>query len=293
MELDNTNHRPEEPICPAPSPDFSFTFTLASTSYVEGEGPLHASLFENPEFESYGSYFYTQEIQKHSWIPADLTYKLLSPTRPQNDSDIEDMYDGDAAACDRDSAKPHNDPSACMATMRVAQGVATYSPTSPLLYSSPPACAYLSPGSIDEHERDISEVTEMKEDCQRDSLVPPSFTRPNKRTARRLSTSRVKKRRVSATPISLSSTSGMRFPCRVPGCNQVCKTQGDLKRHESILAHKPPSWECRRCRYQFTREDALKRHNKNLPNCANANPRGRFASMKHQYPDVACKIETT
>ncbi|KAF8493913.1 hypothetical protein F5888DRAFT_1597974, partial [Russula emetica] len=52
------------------------------------------------------------------------------------------------------------------------------------------------------------------------------------------------------------------FPCRVPGCNQVCKTQGDLKRHESILAHKPPSWECRRCHYQFTREDALKRHNK-------------------------------
>ncbi|KAF8485745.1 hypothetical protein DFH94DRAFT_619867, partial [Russula ochroleuca] len=52
------------------------------------------------------------------------------------------------------------------------------------------------------------------------------------------------------------------FPCSIPGCKQVCKTLGDLKRHESILAHKPPSWECHRCHYQFTREDALKRHNK-------------------------------
>jgi len=203
------------------------------------------------------------------------------------------MYDGDAAACDRDSTRPHNNPSACMATMRVAQGVTTYSPTSPLLYSSPPAFSYPSRGSSD--ERDITEVNEMEEDCQRDSLVPPSFTRPNKCAAGRPSRSRAKKRRVSVTPISLSSTSAVRFPCRVPGCNQVCKTQGDLKRHESILAHKPPSWECRRCHYQFTREDALKRHNKNLPNCANAktNPRGMFGSMKHQYPDVACKIETT
>jgi hypothetical protein len=280
-------------MCQAPSPNFSFKFTLASSSYVEGEAPLHASLFENPEFESYGSYYYTREIQKYSWIPADLTYKLLSPTPPQIDSDIEDMYDRDAAACDRDSPKPHNDPSACMATMRVAQGVTTYSPTSPLLCSSSPAVSYSSRGSMD--ERYITEVTEMEEDFQRDSLMPPSFTRPNKCVASRICASRAKKRRVSATPISLSSTGAVRFPCRIPGCNQVCKTQGDLKRHESILAHKPPSWECRRCHYQFTREDALKRHNKNLPNCANAktNPRGRFASTKHQYSNVACKIETT
>jgi len=280
-------------MSPAPSPDFSFKFTLVSSPHVEGEAPLHASLFENPEFDSCGTFFYTQETQKHSWVPADLTYKLLSATPLQIDSDIEDMYDGDAAAYDRDSAKPHNDSSACMAMMRVAQGVTTYSPTSQLLYSSPPAFSCPSPGSID--ERDITRVTEMEGDCQRDLLVPPSFTRPNKCTASRLSASRAKKRRVSATPVSLFSTSAARFPCRVPGCNQVCKTQGDLKRHESILAHKPPSWECRRCHYQFTREDALKRHNKNMPNCANAktNPRGRFASMKHQYPDVACKIETT
>ncbi|KAI0277519.1 hypothetical protein BGY98DRAFT_614329 [Russula aff. rugulosa BPL654] len=280
-------------MCPAPSPDFSFKFTLASSLYVEGEAPLHASLFENPKFESCGSFFYTQEIQKHSWIPADLTYKLLSPTPLQIESDIEDMYDGDPAAGDEGSTKPHNDPSACMATMHVARGITTYSPTSPLLHSSPPAYSYFPPGFIE--ERDITEVTDVEEDCQRDSLVPPSFTRPNKCSASRLSASRAKKRRVSFTPVSLSSTSAMRFPCRIPGCNQVCKTQGDLKRHESTLAHKLPSWECRRCHYQFTREDALKRHNKNVPNCANAktNPRGRFASMNHQNPDVACKIETT
>lgn len=277
-------------MCPTPSPNFSFKFTLTSSLYVEGEGLLHASLFENPEFESCGSFFYTREIQKRSWIPADLTYKLLSPTMLLFDSDIEDMYDGDAAAFDRGSFKPHNDPSA---TMRVAQGITTYSPTSPLLYSSPPA--FSSPGSVD--ERDIAEITEVQEDCQRDSPVHPSFARHNKYAASRPSTSRAKKRRASAIPIPLSSTGAVRFPCRVPGCNQVCKTQGDLKRHENILAHKPPSWECRRCRYQFTREDALKRHHKNLPNCASAktNPRGRFASVKRQYreSDVAGKIETT
>jgi hypothetical protein len=280
-------------MCPSPSPDVTFKFTLASSYYVEGEAPLHASLFENPEFESYGSYFYTQEIQNHSWTPADLTYKLFSPTPPQFDSGIEDMDDGDAAAFGRDSSEPRDEPFACMATMRVAQGVTTYSPTSPLLYPSPPAFSSCSPGSVD--ERDITEVAEEEEDRQRDSLVPPSLIRPKKRTASRLSASRAKKRRVSTHPISLSSTSAVRFPCRIPGCNQVCKTQGDLKRHESILAHKPPSWECRRCHYQFTREDALKRHYKNLPNCVNAktNPRGRFASVKRRYPDVACKIETT
>jgi len=282
-------------MCPALSPDFSFKFTLPSSLHVEGESPLHASLFENPEFKSCGSSLYTQETQKRSWIPADLTYKPLPPTPLQIDGDIEGMYDGDAAACDRDSAKPHNDFSACMATIRVAQSVTTYSPTFPLPYSSPPAFSHPSPGSID--GRDITEVTKVDEDCQRDLLVPPSFTRPNKRAASSLSVSRAMKRRVSTTPISLSSTStsAVRFPCRVSGCNQVCKTQGDLRRHESILAHKLPSWECRRCHYQFTREDALKRHNKKLPNCAKAktNPRGRFASMRHQYSDVACKIETT
>ncbi len=179
--------------------------------------------------------------------------------------------------------------------MRVSPSVTTYSPTSPLLYSSPPAFSYPSPRSID--ERDITEVTKVEEDCQpeRDSLVPSSFTCPNKRTASTLSASHTKKRRASAAPISCSSTSAVRFPCRIPGCKQVCKTPGDLKRHESILAHKPPSWECRRCHNKFTREDALKRHNRNLPNCSNAktNPRGRFAAMKHRYPDVARKIETT
>ncbi|KAI9454745.1 hypothetical protein BJY52DRAFT_1098979, partial [Lactarius psammicola] len=72
-----------------------------------------------------------------------------------------------------------------------------------------------------------------------------------------------------------------RFPCSVPGCKQVCKTLGDLKRHESVLSHKPPSWECPRCHYHFTREDALKRHTKNVSNCASMNvkARGRGASV--------------
>ncbi len=280
-------------MCPAPSPNFSFKSTLASSSYVEGEAPLHTSLFENPEFESYGSFIYAQETQKYSWILADPTYKLLSSTPLQLDSDIEDTYDGDAAGCDRVSAEPHNAPPACTATTRGDRDITTYSPTSPLLYSSPPAFSYPSPGSID--ERDITEVTKVEGDCQRDSIVPPSITRPNKCVASRLSASRVKRRRVSVAPISASSTSAVCFPCRIPGCKQVCKTRGDLNRHESILAHKPPSWECRRCHYQFTREDALKRHNKNLPNCANVKmkTRGRFGSMKHQCPDVARKVETT
>ena len=256
MELDNAIYALRESEWTS-SPDHLSTVPLSLD--IEDKAPIHASLFENPEFVSFGSSFY--HSLEDPWTPADLTYKLLSPTPHRFDDNIEDLYDEDVTA---------------------------HPPTS----SGPtPAFSYPSPESID--EQDITEVTKVEEDCRRDSLVSPSFTRHNKRMASRLRGPRAKKRRVSTPIISVSSTSAVRFPCRIPGCRQVCKTLGDLKRHESILAHKPPSWECHRCHYQFTREDALKRHNKNVPNCANANTntRGRPASMKLKCPNVAREVE--
>jgi hypothetical protein len=288
VEIDNAIYSQMESERMGFSPDISFA--PESSLDIEDEVPLHASLFENPEFESYGASYYTLE---HSWTPADHTYKVLSPTPPlQVDGDIEDMYDGDTATCDRDSGGPSKDHPTCVAAPRAGQVVTAHSPKSSLYCSGTPAFSYPAPASID--EQDITQVTEVDEDCQRDSLSRPSsrpsFTRPYKRAASRFSAPRAKKRRLSTTPIPVSSTSAVRFPCRIPGCKQVCKTLGDLKRHESILAHKPPSWECRRCHYQFTREDALKRHSRNVPNCANmkANPRGRPAS---QRPDLAYEVE--
>jgi hypothetical protein len=282
VELDDAIYSQMESECITFSPDIPFT-----SLEIEGEVPLHASLFENPEFESFGTSYYARE---RSWTPADFTYKVLSATPPQVDGGIEDMYGGDAAACDRDSAEPPKDHPTCMAAPRDGQIVTAHSPTSSLYYSGHPAFSYPSPASID--EQDIIEVTKVEESCRRDSLVPRSFIRPYKLAASGLSSFRAKKRRVSASLVSVSSTSAVRFPCRIPGCKQVCKTLGDLKRHESILAHKPPSWECRRCHYQFTREDALKRHSKNRPNCANmkANRRGRPASIRPQ-PNVASEDE--
>lgn len=260
MELDNAIYASRTSKWTS-FPDHSSTLPLSLD--IEDKAPIHASLFENPEFESFGSSF--NHSLEDPWTPADLTYKILSPTPLRVDDDIEDLYDENVAACDNDSVEPPEDPT--------------------------PAFSYPSPEFID--EQDITEVTKVEEDFQRGSLVPPSFTRPNKRMASRLRGPRAKKRRVSTPIISVSSTSAVRFPCRIPGCRQVCKTLGDLKRHESILAHKPPSWECHRCHYQFTREDALKRHNKNVPNCANANtnPRGRPASMKLQRPNDAREVE--
>jgi hypothetical protein len=249
VELDNAIFSQKKKDFEYSAFPLDFSFKLASVPELPGDVPFHPCLFENPEFESFGSYFY--DTMEDPWTPADLTYKLLSP---EPDGGIEDLGD---VAYDRDSAEPSN--------------------------SRTPEFSYPSP-TVD--EQDITEVTSVEEDDVRDSFVPPSFTRPNKRTNDRLSAPRAKKRRVSVAPISVPSTSAVRFPCTIPGCKQVCKTLGDLKRHESILAHKPPSWECRRCHYQFTREDALKRHNKNVPNCANVKmpPKGRSASMKPQRP---------
>lgn len=262
MELDSVIYSQKKKDFEYSAFPLDFSFKLASVPELPGDVPFHPCLFENPEFESFGSYYY--DTLEDPWTPADLTYKLLSPEPLQLDGGIDHMSDGDTVACDRDSAEPPS--------------------------PGTPEFSYPSP-TID--EQDITEVTSMEENSGRGSLVPPLFTRPNKRTNKCLSAPRAKKRRLSVAPFSVPSTSAVRFPCRIPGCKQVCKTLGDLKRHESILAHKPPSWECRRCHYQFTREDALKRHNKNVPNCANVKmpPNGRPASTKPQRPDVAREVE--
>ena len=283
VELDNAIYCLKESECTASSS--SLSFTLAD---IEDEAPIpiHTGLFENPEFESFGSSYYTLE---EPWTPADLTYNVLSPTPLQVDGGIGDMYDGSATVCDRDSAEPPTDKgrSAGMAAPRV---VTEHPPTSSRLFPGTSTFSYPSPASVD--EQDITEVTKVEEDYQCDLFVPSSFARP-RRVSSGLSMPRAKKQRVSASSFSVSNPSAVRFPCSIPGCKQVCKTLGDLKRHESILTHKPPLWECHRCHYQFTREDALKRHNRNLPNYVNGktNTRGRPTSMKPQRPDVVREVE--
>ncbi|KAI0055738.1 hypothetical protein BV25DRAFT_1983692 [Artomyces pyxidatus] len=47
--------------------------------------------------------------------------------------------------------------------------------------------------------------------------------------------------------------------CPVVGCTHLCRT-GDLSRHLSTLVHRDRSFLCTRCGRNYTREDALKRH---------------------------------
>ena len=58
------------------------------------------------------------------------------------------------------------------------------------------------------------------------------------------------------------------FPCPHDGCGQVCKSNGDLKRHLESRAHKAPSHICHGCDFPYTRTDALRRHLKARSECA-------------------------
>ena len=58
------------------------------------------------------------------------------------------------------------------------------------------------------------------------------------------------------------------FPCPHDGCNQICKSNGDLKRHLESRAHKAPSYICLGCDFPYTRTDALRRHLKARSECA-------------------------
>lgn len=286
VELDNTIHRQRGTGSILLSPDFSSGFTSTRISQRDdGHAfPPHASLFTSPESTSFGCSLYTGYTEEH---PLELTETPISSPVPlvpplvEGGVGVEDVHDGRDNGCDWNSPPPSNGPLARTITVSQSQ-VATAPSTTPSLSHSDPS-VFSSPPPVSPDDTDVVKVVKVGEERGYNWLMPSPFTRSSKLTAGGRSAPTAKKTSSSAkSTILLSRPGAARFPCTVPGCKQVCKTLGDLKRHESVLSHKPPSWKCSRCDYRFTREDALKRHTKNLPKCASTKNslRGRAASTK-------------
>jgi Zinc finger, C2H2 type len=249
--------------------------------------PLNTNPFiDYTEFESYGSSLHTPYmIEMQALIAAE---RIALDRLSLSLGDInEDAPDENAETCEDGSVQRlYSPPTPPMAAQPRSLVDKAPSPTPSLSYSVQSGLSTPSPTPI------VDDVFVPEEDAKSDSPVPFS-PRLEKRSANALRMMPMKRRRVSTTPVSIPNARAARFPCTVPGCNQVCKTLGDLKRHESVLAHKPPSWECPRCHYHFTREDALKRHVKNVSNCANAKARTRDSAMsiKPQHLNEGAKVE--
>ena len=256
-------------------------------SISDVEIPLLPSLYASPGLECFGSSLYTQYGLEYPWEPAAVLSDVLtvSPSQLMVESRIStpEMLSPVAKA-------PSGPPETfcAMAEVPVCQPASALSPTPSLSYSDPSTFPPSSPASVDDH--DMTDVAIVEEDLRFDSPTPFLSPGPKRRLASRHSTPTTKKQKPY---VSVSSSGAVRFPCNAPGCRQVCKTLGDLKRHENVLTHKAPSWECHRCHYQFTREDALKRHNKNLPNCTNAKTKqkGKAPLIKLQHTEVALELE--
>lgn len=289
MELDNTIYRQRGTGSILLSPDVSFTSTSPRDN--GHEFPPHTSLFTSPESTSFGPSLYTRYTEEH---PLELTAREIPISNPVPsvpplvEGGVEDVHDGDAGARDWNTLPPSNDP---LAPIPLNQVATAPSPTPSLSHSD--ASIFSSPSPVSPVDTDVVKVVKVEEEQECNWLMPSSFTRSSKRASAGRSTPTAKKRSSSAKSTTLSRPGATRFPCTVPGCKQVCKTLGDLKRHESVLSHKPPSWKCNRCGYRFTREDALKRHTRNLPKCASTKNslRGRAASTKVQRPEDISDVE--
>jgi hypothetical protein len=246
--------------------------------YLASSNPF----FDFTEFESFGSSLYTQfNADPHAWTAAEIPALNLPAPSPLSFNAHEEVE----AAPNKDTA-PHTSPMR-LAAAPLPQVATAPSPTPSLSFSAPSTFSSPSPASIVDDD-----FTMLDDDPDYGSPVPPRSGRANKQS----SNASARKVRVYAGPAaSFPARSAGRFPCSVPGCKQVCRTLGDLKRHESILAHKPPSWECPRCHYNFTREDALKRHTKNVSNCASVNVKARVrgASVKPQNLDTYVSAEVS
>jgi hypothetical protein len=274
VELDNTIYRQRGTGSILLSPYISPTLVSPQDG---GHGLLsHTSLFASPQFASFGSSLYTQYTQEHLIEPTNSVF----PAPPPVSCGVQDMRNENAAVRDWNSPLPPS------------QVAAALSPTPSL--SDSDDSIYSSPSPVTPVDHIVVEEAE-EEEPRRTRLVPSSLTGSTKRAAGGRSPPTAKKRSGSAKSASLSRPTGSagRYPCDVPGCKQVCKTVGDLKRHQSILSHSVPSWKCSRCNYLFTRQDALKRHTRNVPKCANAknSPRGRAASIKVHHSEVASEVE--
>lgn len=244
-----------------------------------------SAFFDFTEFESFGSSLYTQfNADPQAWIAAEIPTLNLPVPSPVSI----DVYEEVEAAPNKGTT-PYTSPMRLAAAPLPQVSIAP-SPTPSLSFSAPSTFSSPSPASIVDDD-----FTMLDDDPDYGSPAPRSG-RANKHPSSAAGGPSVRKVRVYAGPAaSFPGRSAGRFPCSVPGCKQVCKTLGDLKRHESILAHKPPSWECPRCRYHFTREDALKRHTKNVSNCASVNvkARGRGVSVKPRDLDTNVSTEVS
>jgi hypothetical protein len=293
VELDNTIYRQRGTGSILLSPDFSFTSTRKSQRDDGHAFSPHASLFTSPESTSFGSSLYTGYTKEH---PLELTETpIFSPVPlvpPLVEGGVEDVHDGGDGARDWNSPPPSNGPLARTTTVSQSQVATAPSPTPSLCHSD--ASVFSSPSPVSPADTDVVKVVKVGEERGYNWLMPSPFTRSSKRMAGGRSAPTAKNGSSSTkSTIPLSRPGAARFPCTVPGCKQVCKTLGDLKRHESVLSHKPPSWKCSRCDYRFTREDALKRHTRNLPKCASTknNLRGRAASTKTRRVEDDSDVE--
>ena len=242
--------------------------------------------FDSIEFESFGCSFYNQfNADPQAWTAAEIPALDLPSSSPFSF----DVHEEVEAAPNKDTA-PHTSPMR-LAAAPLPQVAAAPSPTPSLSFSAPSTFSSPSPASFVDDDFSM-----FDDDPDYGSPAPPRSGRANKHSSSTAGGPSARKMRVYAgAAASFPGRSAGRFPCSVPGCKQVCKTLGDLKRHESIRAHKPPSWECSRCHYHFTREDALKRHTKNVSNCASVNvkARGRGASIMPRNLDTNMLTEVS
>jgi hypothetical protein len=243
------------------------------------------------EFESYGSSLHTPYIADLQARIAAGDPALEPPSRlPLFWDDFTEDVPGENTELYDDELiqRSYSSPPTPMAAEPRSLVDTAPSPTPSLSYSVQSTLSTPSPAPIVDDK-----VLLLKEDVEDGSLVPSSPACPVKRGASALGAPSPRNRNLSMNLASVPSARPARYPCTIPGCKQVCKTLGDLKRHESVLAHKPPSWECSRCQYRFTRVDALKRHIKMTTNCEQnkARARGRVVSTKPQCLNVDAEVE--
>lgn len=270
------------------------TLSLISPLDPLPDYPASSSPFSDfTEFESFGSSLYTQfNADPRAWTAAGIpALNLLTPSPLSFDDVLGTVHAEVEATHDKDTVPfPHTSPMR-LAAPSLPQVTTAPSPTPSLSFSAPSTFSSPSPASIVDDD-----FTMLDDDPDYGPPASPRSTRANKHSSSAAGGSSARKVRVYTSPAtSLPGRNAGRFPCSVPGCKQICKTLGDLKRHESVLSHKPPSWECPRCHYNFTREDALKRHTKNVSNCASVSvkARGRGASVRPRNLDNAVPTEVS
>ena len=290
MDHDNAIYDLTHTAFDDPTTTMSTECTLSLISPLDPLPDYPSPFFDRTEFESFGSSLFTQfNADPQAWAAFEIPVLDLPAPSPLSFDDV--LVCEEVEMAPSKGTASHTSP-IHLAAAPLPQVATAPSPTPSLSFSAPSTFSSPSPASI--ADDDFAMVDD--DDPDYGSSAPPRSTRANTHSSSAASGPSARKARVYAGPAaSFPGRCAGRFPCSVPGCKQVCKTLGDLKRHESVLSHKPPSWECPRCHYYFTREDALKRHIKNVSNCASVNikARGRGASVKPRNLDINVSIEAS